>query len=242
MRGYDLNTAGTQFCCVVRQYRITPEGKKLLKWYEQRKDADLTDIAARVLRCARETETFAGFAIENDILVLFFDGHPPEVVPLSYFAKTSYRSQKLQQLKRFLEWKKREEPTSSKWAAARAYVEKYLKDHPDWVTEKQTVIGTIKLVGDVEHSSFELNRRIICIQPEQSIASVDMYLWRLIWLNAHTDELVREIVRYHLLKECSECHTILSSIPKHWKMCPACGAPIDAMVQEFLERASARVK
>ena len=112
--------------------------------------------------------------------------------------------------------------------------EQWLNEHPDLKTEIITPIGTLCLVGNIRSNWVELNGARICIIPDKPVHRADIYICRLLWLNLHTDVVLRIAVRSYI-KECPKCHEEAYFVDS-WKYCPYCGSLIEQMIEDIILR------
>ena len=117
--------------------------------------------------------------------------------------------------------------------------EQWLKERPELKRSVVTPIGVISVEGNVRVNHMALNGEAVCVIPGLRVHRSDVYICRLSWLNYQTDELMKLIVKSHLIEVCPSCgrkpqwgRVFYNS---DWEFCPYCGANIDDMVEAYLE-------
>lgn len=146
---------------------------------------------------------------------------PSKMVVLRYRARQGRGSDKV------------DEEYEQKFAEA----EEWLKEHPDIKTSVVTPVGVISVEGNVRSNHMALNSERICVVPGLPVHNADIYICRLTWLNSDLDNLIKLIVREHIMMECPSCHSAAKwggVFQSGWVFCPICGAPIDEMVEDYI--------
>jgi len=131
--------------------------------------------------------------------------------------------------------KKLEERTNKERSITK-FLEEWKAKHPDFVTKVMTKLGLVEVVGDVYNSHIRWNGKFICVIPEKQIAEEDHYIVRLFWLNYRINEIMKIIVKRHILQDgqCQYCGEKGLNFEK-WSYCPYCGDLLEAQINRIIK-------
>jgi len=229
-------TDAKDWITTVRQWewRILPKGfNYVLKQRSISPEDIINNFKERVILYLRKQRI--NFRIDGNDLYL---EHCSTPIDLSYLAQRTTGLRRLRHIiyyhARFRPW--REAQREERKRRAQELFETFLKNHPDAVQEKQTIIGTIVLDED---GDLRIGSKRFCITPGVNTAYEDEPLCRLIWLNYHTETLVKCIIRSEMLLFCQQCGSPIYS--SKYSYCPFCGDLLEAQLNNMIRTRTIRI-
>ncbi len=226
----------------IRLWRLTKKSLKYLENYDQPFDVMIERVKSRAIAYLEKkgVEFEISYPYDGHGVVTFngdswYQGTKARVFRFKDLAEKPSRWQNFYNVVRWGQGDTVSKEDEAKFAEA----EEWLQERSDVKTSIVTPIGTVSVDGDVRQSTMMLNDKRICVVPSLPVHHADIYICRLSWLNYDLDNLIKLIVREHVMVECPSCHSVArygGVFQEGWIFCPICGAPIDEMIEGYILR------